>query len=252
VDAKAHGIGYLMNPIRPKRDEQGDQFAAAFWRKVLQNEGIALKTDEPAWLDRPAMMRIPVSSPAVLGRLKAFCKPYDFVLAPVIREGDLQLDEEAEKPILVTRFNKDSEEWSAATYYNVRSGEPCSITTGESGSDNVLPVRSYRSVVNAYVNNAESKFNGPDGSQCHPWTRGILQRTHVVARVSRRISQFASVHTAFALRPRARPLGPGFSGSPVHSLSLQPNDSLTIPRMALLIDFIRFVSSTNAIQATEV
>ena len=71
------------------------------------------------------------------------------------------------------------------------------------------------------------------------------------ARVSRRISQFASVHTAFALRPRARPLGPGFSGSPVHSLSLQPNDSLTIPRMALLIDFIRFVSSTNAIQATE-
>jgi hypothetical protein len=41
------------------------------------------------WLDRPAMMRIPVSSPAVLGRLKSFCKPCDFVLTPVIREGDL-------------------------------------------------------------------------------------------------------------------------------------------------------------------
>ena len=35
-------------------------------------------------------------------------------------------------------------------------------------------------------------------------------------------------------------------------LSLRPNDSLTVPRMALLIDFIRFVSSTNAIQATEI
>ena len=44
-----------------------------------------------------------------------------------------------EKPILVTRFNKDSEAWSGATYYNVRSGEPCSITTGESGTDNVDP-----------------------------------------------------------------------------------------------------------------
>ena len=128
------------------------------------------------------MMRIPVSSPAVLGRLKEFCKPYDFVLAPVIREGDLQLAEETEEPILVTRFNKDSEAWNAATYYNVRSGEPCSITTGGSGGENVIPVRSYRSVVNAYVNNAESKFNGPDGNQCHPWTRGTLKRMHVVAR----------------------------------------------------------------------
>ena len=46
-------------------------------------------------------------------------------------------------------------------------------------------VRSYRSVVNAYVNNAESKFNGPDGFQCRSWTRGFLQRMHVVAREHR-------------------------------------------------------------------
>ena len=185
VDAKAHGIGYLMNPIRRRQNEDGDQFAEAFWRKVLQNEGIALKHEEPEWLDRPAVMRIPVSSPAVLGRLKSFCKPYDFVLAPVIREGDLQLEEKAVKPILVTRFNKNSDEWSAATYYNVRSGETYSITTGEPENETVIPVRSYRSVLNAYVNNAESKFNGPDGNQCRPWTRGILQRMHVVAREQR-------------------------------------------------------------------
>jgi hypothetical protein len=186
VDAKAHGIGYLMNPIRRKGDaHEEDQFAVAFWRKVLQNEGIVLGGEDPDWLDRPAIMRIPVSSPAVLGRLKSFCKPYDFVLAPVIRDRDLQLDEEAERPILVTRFSKHSEEWSATTYYNVRSGEPYSITTGESSSENVIPVRSYGSVLNAYVNNAESKFNGPDGNQCRPWTRGILQRMHVVAREHR-------------------------------------------------------------------
>jgi hypothetical protein len=185
VDSKAHGIGYLMNPIQRKSEKGEDQFAAAFWQCALQNEGISLKREQPEWLDRPAMMRVPVSSPAVLGRLKSFCKPYDFVLAPVIREGDLQLDEEAEKPILVTRFNKNSEEWSAATYYNVRSGDTHPITTSESDSENVIPVRSYRSVVNAYVNNAESKFNGPDGNQCRPWTRGILQRMHVVAREHR-------------------------------------------------------------------
>ena len=33
-------------------------------------------------------------------------------------------------------------------------------------------------------------------------------------------------------------------------LSLRPDDSLTIPKMALSIGFIRFISSANAIQAT--
>ena len=81
----------------------------------------------------------------------------------------------------MTRFTKNSEEWSTATYYNVRTGAPCRITTGDSTSKNIIPVRSYRSVLNAYVNNAESKFNGPDGKQCCSLTRGILQRMRVVA-----------------------------------------------------------------------
>ena len=34
------------------------------------------------------------------------------------------------------------------------------------------------------------------------------------------------------------------------SFTLRPGDSLTIPRMALSVGFIRFVSSTNATQAT--
>jgi len=36
----------------------------------------------------------------------------------------------------------------------------------------------------------------------------------------------------------------------MRSLSLRPDDSLTIPKMALSIGFIRFVSSANAIPAT--
>ena len=34
------------------------------------------------------------------------------------------------------------------------------------------------------------------------------------------------------------------------SLSLRPGDSLTVPRTALSVGFIRFVSSANATQAT--
>src|SRR5882724_9593555 len=60
-------------------------------------------------------------------------------------------------------------------------GQALPITTGESTKEDIIPVRSYRSVLNAYVNNPESKFDGPDGKQCSSWTRGILQRTHIVA-----------------------------------------------------------------------
>ena len=40
------------------------------------------------------------------------------------------------------------------------------------------------------------------------------------------------------------------SRPPVDSLTLRPGDSLTIPKMALSIGFMSFVSSTHAIQAT--
>jgi len=96
------------------------------------------------------MMKIPVTSPAVLGRLKNFVKPYDFVLAPII--NDVDLDEQTEKPILVTRFTRKSDEWLNATYYNARTGKTCRIILGKNTSPNVVPVRSYRQMLNAYVN----------------------------------------------------------------------------------------------------
>jgi hypothetical protein len=57
----------------------------------------------------------------------------------------------------------------------------CRITAGEPSSKGAIAVRSYRSVLNAYANNAESKFDGPDGKQCSSWARGILRRTHIIA-----------------------------------------------------------------------
>src|SRR5262249_6337109 len=55
--------------------------------------------------------------------------------------------------------------------------------------------------------------------------------------------------------PRSRGLGPRshiFSRPPLGSLTLRPGDSLTIPKMASSVGFIRFVSSSDATQATKV
>ena len=59
--------------------------------------------------------------------------------------------------------------------------------------------------------------------------------------------------TPCCLRPKAEGSASGayfLSRPPVGSLALRPGDSLTIPKMALSIGFISFVSSTDAIQAT--
>ena len=81
------------------------------WQYVLRLDHVLPDGPEPPWLDRPAMMKIPVSSPAVLGRLKGFCKRFHFVLAPILRSEKLDPEERAEKPILTTRFNKRSDDW---------------------------------------------------------------------------------------------------------------------------------------------
>src|SRR5262245_9066829 len=70
------------------------------------------------------------------------------------------------------------------------------------------------------------------------------------AEVTCRFGQSAPCHAAFARPKRARPSDYSLSRPLLGSLALRPGDSLTIPRMALSVGFIRFVSSTNATQAT--
>ena len=56
-------------------------------------------------------------------------------------------------------------------------------------------------------------------------------------------------HVAFIPRRGIRPLGLLFSGPPMPSLSLRPDDSLTIPKMALWMGFRQSVSLLPAILA---
>jgi hypothetical protein len=174
IEVKGHGLGYLISPA----PEGEPDWMKTAWQYVLRLDQVLWGGSDPAWLDYPAMMKIPVSSPAALGRLKGFCKPYDFVLAPFLLSDKLNPEERAEKPILITRFNRHSDEWLSATYYNVRTGDKCRVTVGKPRKG-FIPVKSYRQILNQYLYHPEYKFAGPDGRPCDPWTRGILQRRHI-------------------------------------------------------------------------
>ncbi len=175
IEVKGHGLGYLMSPA----SEGEPEWMQTAWQFILRVDGILWDGSDPVWLDYPAMMKIPVSSPAVLGRLKGFCKPYDFVLAPILLTDKLDPEERAEKPILITRFTKHPEEWADATYYNVRTGEECRIAVSDRKKGSI-PVKTYRQILHQYLHHPEYKFAGPDGRPCDPWTRGMLQRRHVI------------------------------------------------------------------------
>jgi len=77
VDAKEHGLGYLYPPKDSvKNDPKGDWLFEA-WHWVLEGE-VATPRTTPAWFSIPAMMRMTVSTPAILGMLKGFTNPRAF------------------------------------------------------------------------------------------------------------------------------------------------------------------------------
>lgn len=80
------------------------------------------------------------------------------------------------------RFSRRSLEGVSleATYYNVRTGKKCHITVGVPKRGRIL-VKTYREILHQYLYHPECKFAGPDGRPCDPWTRGVLQRRHIIA-----------------------------------------------------------------------
>src|SRR5215469_8351094 len=81
VDAKAHGLGYLYPPTDAVDDDPASDWVMQAWHWVLEG-GVAAPRPEPPWFLLPAMMRITVSTPAVLGTLKGFTRPFNFVHVP--------------------------------------------------------------------------------------------------------------------------------------------------------------------------
>jgi len=63
----------------------------------------------------------------------------------------------------------------------VRNGEKRRITIEDSIQASVFPGRSYGQILSHYLDNPESKFLGPNGKPCTPWTRGVLQRADIIA-----------------------------------------------------------------------
>jgi hypothetical protein len=50
----------------------------------MLREGLGLPSEMHAWLTRPAMMRVTLSTPPVLDRLNRETRPYNFLFCPIV------------------------------------------------------------------------------------------------------------------------------------------------------------------------
>jgi hypothetical protein len=191
VDRREHGLGYLRNPIDPRRDPDGRDWVTEAWAYTLAIEA-GQRPRTPAWFDRPQMSRnATLSTPRQLrafgarnqGRRAADAvKPFNFLNRVFVDEQELS--SRLRGLVLAAPYNDDPGSWLTDDYVAIHElgGRTYRITTervdpdvGDDGSGRIR-VHDYGDLVRSLPLHPESKSLGPDGAVCGPQTHGLLSR----------------------------------------------------------------------------
>jgi hypothetical protein len=192
VDAKAHGLGYLYPPKEAIQDDPASDWIFEAWHWVLEGE-IATPLPNPNWFSIPAMMRMTVSTPAILGMLKGFTKPFNFIHVPLMFPSLYPAGKNPSNFSLIMPFSKNRDQWLNTKALDTHSGKRYPITLLDpTGRTKKIEVKCYGNVLGAYREHPEAKFLGYDGQPCHSLTRGLLRRRHIVASRHRYIGKETS------------------------------------------------------------
>jgi|SRR5579871_1907609 len=192
VDAKAHGLGYLYPPKGAAEDDLEGDWIFEAWHWVLEGE-VATPRPTPDWFRIPAMMRMTVSTPAVLGILKGFVPPFNFIHVPLLFQRLYPAGKDSSNFSLIMPFSKHRDQWLNTKATDIHTGQQYSICLldPKSRTDKV-EVKCYGNILGVYREHPEAKFVGRDGTPCNSLTRGLLRRSHIVASRHRYIGKETS------------------------------------------------------------
>ncbi len=181
-----HGLGHLLNPKDPKRDDR--DWIRTLWEGIVTEE-LGHPYAWPDWLRRPAVGRITVSGPSLLRLFHGMnrgipyadrIKPFNFLLTTFVRAFGYPGAADPEQFHLVAPWNPDPRQWLIMTWIDRYSGRRFRITaTGETGGEGIVRVKTYGDVLAAYRVHPEPKSLGADGKPCGRHTRGLLNRRFV-------------------------------------------------------------------------
>jgi hypothetical protein len=202
ADAKQHGLGHLLNPTDP--DDDNRDWITQLWEHIVRIDGHGLQSPEPAWLDRPALSRIAVTTPrlerpfrpasgqgssrqnrsprrttALPNRPYGRVRPYNFLLTAHVVPLGHPPGTDTKHFQLIAPYNRDPRQWKKLAWIDTYTGQNYQITTTGPPGESEAIVKTYRDVLDDYRNHPEPKSADPDGHPCTKETGGLLARRHI-------------------------------------------------------------------------
>jgi hypothetical protein len=185
VAAKEHGLGHLLSPLDAGRE--GREWIPALWEAIVR-EALGESLVLPAWVDRPAVSRITVSTTTLWRPYEAWnegkpygdqVKPMNFGLSLSVAVGGHPGGADPSRFHLIGVYERDPARWLAMEFYDRYSQAMYRVGVGRRTPGDRVQVNSIRDVVMAYRVHAEPKSLGPDGEACGRRTIGLLRRRPV-------------------------------------------------------------------------
>jgi hypothetical protein len=179
----SHGLGHLINPTDPDRNDR--DWIVQFWEHHLTQQLAGQRPSTLDWLERPALGKIAVTSPATWRQLAHYnrgkpyrdqIKPFGFLLhAP---GADLVCLTETNGR-LIAPYTNQSDRWPDLDWIDLnRPEQPVKITTDPTQAGRAL-VDTYATIADTYFSHREAKAANPDGTPADRASRGLLHRRHV-------------------------------------------------------------------------
>lgn len=179
-----HGLGHLRNPTDLTSTDR--VWIRQAWEGLIR-QVLRVPTEKRPWLDRPALTRMAVTTPALLKRFAIFnkrgvaypdqVKPFNFGLAFHVHRADWPLDASPDGFQLVAPYCTDPRRWERLPCIDRYTGKRYHIHTRASGLG--VKVETYLDVLASYPFHPEPKSLGPDGRPCGRRTVGLLRRRPV-------------------------------------------------------------------------
>jgi len=178
IEPKAHGLGYLYSPKGERRGVP--PWHSDAWRWMLPNI-LGESESEPSWFDRPALMKLVVSTPNVLRKAARSIRPFNFVFYVLVDSSiGYPRGVDRERFTLIAPFSKRRRDWIRLPCLNVHDGRLFQLALKQGPQlDKVIP-QTVGALLRRYINHPEAKALAPDGGRCGATTQGLLARDRVV------------------------------------------------------------------------
>jgi hypothetical protein len=164
--------------------------------EFLLDMAFRFRAKSPAWLKRPQMMRMTVTSNDLLKRLHGWnrFRPYSIFFVPVLANMGYPANVDPSRFTLATQFEEDQSNWMNLVSINIddpNDNNQYRLTNAfDSAQYGECPVaETYEAYLHRYLYHPESKSLSPSGKRCGMLTFGLLGRMHIIAGRRRRFGK---------------------------------------------------------------